>query len=329
MKATAIAPANIAFIKYWGKANNELRLPLNDSFSMNLSGAYTITTVEFSKNYEADEVILLDGEFSDKEVARVIRGLDLIRERAGSDEKACVVTKNSFPKGAGSAASASGFAALTVAGFAALNVQLTEKELTIFARQGSGSACRSIPDGFVLWEKGTTSNASYAYSLYNEHYWDLRDILVIVDSHMKKVSTTEGMETIRTSPHLEARLSAIPKRMENIKKAFLHRDFARFGEITEEDCLDMHKVMQTQEPPLVYWNDTTRMIMDAVVAWRSAGLPVYFTIDAGPNVHLICEGEREGRVLEKIRSLSGIEDVIRNRVAAGARVISEHLFYVT
>lgn len=325
MKATAKAPANIAFIKYWGKADEKLRLPLNDSISMNMSGAFTITTVEFSKQFNKDTVTILGGEFSAAETARVVKGLDLIRKRAGTTQRATVVTKNTFPKGAGSAASASGFAALTLAGFAALGVTMSEKELTIFARMGSGSACRSIPDGFVVWEKGESSETSFAWSLYPPTYWDIRDILVIVDSRMKKVSTTEGMETIATSPRLAVRLKAIPKRMKEIQEAIARRNFSRFGEITEEDCLGMHMVMQTQTPPLFYWNTTTQIIMDAVRSWRKHGLPVYFTIDAGPNVHLLCEARDEARLLAEIRTIGGVQDIIVNKPAIGARIISEHL----
>lgn len=326
MKATAWAPSNIAFIKYWGKADEALRLPLNDSFSMNLSGAYTITTVEFSDTLVCDTVTLEDGVFSDAEVSRVIRGLDRIRKRAGVSQYATVVTKNTFPKGAGSAASASGFAALTVAGFAAAGMDLSQKEETIIARLGSGSACRSIPDGFVVWEKGTDSDTSYAHSLYPSTYWDLRDMLVIVDSSMKKTPTSEGMEAVATSPNLSKRLSAVPQRMHEMIDAFHAKDFAAFGVLLEEDCLDMHHVMQTQAPPLMYWNDTTRRIMDAVRSWRAEGLSVYFTIDAGPNVHLICEGVNEERVVKKLSEVSGIETTIRNKAASGARIVSDHLF---
>lgn len=326
MKATAWAPSNIAFIKYWGKVDEELRLPLNDSFSMNLSGAYTITTVEFSDILTRDTVKLEDGVFSDAEVSRVIRGLNRIRARAGVSQYANVVTKNTFPKGAGSAASASGFAALTVAGFAASGTTLSQKEETIIARLGSGSACRSIPDGFVVWEKGTDSDTSYAHSLYPSTYWDLRDLLVIVDSGMKKTPTSEGMETVATSPNLPMRLSAVPQRMHAMKAAFNTKDFVSFGALLEEDCLDMHRVMQTQVPPLMYWNDTTKRIMDAVRGWRTMGLSVYFTIDAGPNVHLICEGKNEHEVERVIRMIPGIERVIVNTPSVGAHLISEHLF---
>ena len=326
MKATAQAPANIAFIKYWGKADEDLRIPLNDSFSMNLTGAHTVTTVEFVEGLENDDVTLLSGSFSEKERARVIRGLDRIRERAGISTKAKVVTRNSFPKGAGSAASASGFAALTVAAFRAAQTVLTEKELTIVARLGSGSACRSIPDGFVLWEKGTDSESSFARSVYPSTYWDLSDLLVIVDRRMKKVPTSEGMESVSTSPKLPARLAAVPRRLTALLDAFERKDIVLLGRIIEEDCLDMHEVMQTQVPPLRYWNEGTRQLMDAIVQWRRGGLPVYFTIDAGPNVHCICEATHEKIVRRRIEELGVAEEIIENHAAAGTRLIDEHLF---
>lgn len=326
MKATAQAPANIAFIKYWGKSDEVLRLPLNDSFSMNLSGAYTTTTVEFSASFVKDEITLLNGAFSEKEIARVVKGLDRVRERAGSKLFARVVTKNTFPKGAGSAASASGFAALTVAGFSALGIRLSEKELTIFSRLGSGSACRSIPDGFVMWGKGNLNDTSYAYSLYPSTYWDLRDILVIVDRSMKKVSTTEGHKGVQSSPFWNNRSKAIPQRIDRILIALKEKNFREFGEVIEEECLDMHHVMQTQVPPLMYWNDATKRIMNAVIAWRKKGLSVYFTIDAGPNVHLICEGQDEGRVRDALKGVSGVEEIILNKPSKGAQIISTHLF---
>ena len=326
MKATAIAPANIAFIKYWGKSNSELRLPLNDSISMNLSGAYTKTTVEFSPTMVSDTVELLDGAFSEKETARVVAGLDRIREKAGVHMFAHVVTQNSFPKGVGSAASASGFAALTVAGFAASGKMLSEKELTIVARLGSGSACRSIPDGFVLWKKGETSVDSYAYSLHTASYWDICDALVIVDSRMKKISTTDGMETITTSPYLAKRLATLPQRVDRCIAALQDKNFSMLGEVVEEDCLDMHKVMQTQSPPCMYWNAATQKIMDAIISWRMGGLPVYFTIDAGPNVHVLYEAIHEKEVEKKLSTLTDVEKIIYNKATDGAKLVEQHLF---
>jgi diphosphomevalonate decarboxylase len=326
MKATAIAPSNIAFIKYWGKENKILRTPLNSSISMNLTGAYTTTTVEFSDHYEKDIISIEGGFFSTKEEARVVQALDRIRKKSGMSHHARVVTHNTFPKGAGAAASASGFAALAVAGFAAAGVSMSEKDLTIFARMGSGSACRSIPDGFVLWEKGNSSDTSYAYSLYPHDYWDLRDILVIVDMGMKKVSTTEGMESVSTSPKLTERLFSLPDKITAMREALKEKNFPKLGEMIEGDCLNMHEVMETQEPPLVYRNETTQKITSAVIDWRKEGLSVYFTIDAGPNVHLICEASEELKVIEKLKNFPGVLQVIINKPAPGAHIVHSHLF---
>jgi diphosphomevalonate decarboxylase len=326
MKATAVAPANIAFIKYWGKKDEQLRLPVNSSISMNLSGSYTTTTVEFSPDLPRDSVEIVGEVFSADEVDRVLHSLDVVRTRSGVNDPVRVVTKNTFPKGAGAAASASGFAALISAGFEAAGVQLSEKELTVYARMGSGSACRSVPDGFVFWEEGDSSESSYAYSLYPADYWDIRDTLVIVDASMKKVSTTEGMMNAASSPLFSARLEALPGRVKQIRQAFAGRNFRDLGNVIEEDSLDMHAVMQTQVPPLNYWSETTRRIIQAVLDWRRDGIPVYATIDAGPNVHLIHEAQTQDAVLAKIRSVSGVQSVIQNKASRGAHLVDEHLF---
>ncbi len=288
---------------------------------MNLSDTYTVTTVEFVRDLMKDEVTLLNGDFSENEVERIIKSLNFIRNKAKKSYFARVATKNTFPKGTGTAASASGFAALTVAAFASLGTKLTEKELTMFARMGSGSACRSIPDGFVEWKKGTSTDTSYSYSLYPHDYWDLRDVLVIVDYHMKKVSTTEGQKGVTTSPFWQDRVRGVPEKIAKTKAALKARDFRSLGELIEEDCLSMHHVMQTQNPPLIYWNDITKQIMAAVASWRKAGLPVCFTIDAGPNVHCICEAKDEKAVAEKLKEISGIKQIIINKPAAGAHLI--------
>lgn len=321
MKATAIAPANIAFIKCWGKKDDVLRLPLNSSFSMNLSGAFTTTSVDFSASYKKDIVELVDGTFSQKETERTVSHLEAIRKYLGVSTFARIETKNSFPKGAGAAASASGFAALTVAAFASAGKEVSEKELTIFARRGSGSACRSIPDGFVLWKYGETSEDSYAHSVYPASHWDLRDVLVFVDTSMKKVPTTEGMENIKTSPFWQERVAGIPKKIRKTKEAFDEKNFSLLGEIIEAECVNMHAVMMTQNPPLFYWNETTMKIIQEVKEWRAAGLPVYFTIDAGPNVHLLCEAKNEHVVTEKARAISDVQLVLINSPAQGAHLL--------
>ena len=326
MKATAFAPANIAFIKYWGKSDTLLRIPTNPSISMNLSAATTTTTVEFSDAFDQDMVTLIDGDFSQSEKQKVIAHLDRIRKLAKVSMKAKVVTKNSFPKGAGVASSASGFAALTLAGCLAAGMSLSEKELTVLARIGSGSACRSVPDGFVKWVGGSTSEESFAYSLYPAKYWDLRDVLVVVDDKEKAVATTAGMEAATTSPFWHNRLKTVNERISLVECALATKDFRLLGTTIEEECLDMHHVMQTQASPICYWNDSTKEIMNAVMTWRKSGLPVYFTIDAGPNVHLICQELDEQAVVKKAQTVEGVRQIVVNRPSQGAHMITKHLF---
>lgn len=326
MKRTSVAPANIAFIKYWGKRDEALRIPTNNSFSMNLSGAYTTTTVDFSDEFKVDEVSIIDGEFSEAETWKVIAHLDRVRDAAKISDRARVETKNSFPKGTGIASSASGFAALTVAAASAAGLKLSEKELSILARLGSGSACRSIPDGFVEWVAGSTNENSFAYSVYPHEYWDLRDIVAVVSEGAKSVTSTGGMQDVRTSPLWEQRLSEIPARIEQMKRAFKEKNFTMLGELIEADCLSMHAVMQSQAPPLQYWTDATKRLMDTVRDMRASGIPAYFTIDAGPNVHVICEAASEEKVIQSMSAISDVRSIIVNKPAPGAHLISEHLF---
>jgi diphosphomevalonate decarboxylase len=302
MKATAIAPANIAFIKFWGKKDASLRLPYNPSISMNVSGCTTTTTVEFSKNFSSDSV---SEGFNER---RILDHIDRLRKIAGSKEKVKVITKNNFPRSAGIASSASGFAALTVAAVAALGLKLSEKELSALARLGSGSACRSIPDGFVKWE------GEYARSLYPPDYWDIRDVLVIVDTKTKKISSSEGHDRAETSPYFKKRLGHMPGRIARMEEALETKNFRLFGEVIEEECLDMHHVMQTQTPPLYYWSDQTTRVIKKV---KSSGIPAYFTIDAGPNVHVLCEAKDEKRVTELFKNYK----IIVNKPARGAYIL--------
>lgn len=302
MKATAIAPANIAFIKYWGKKDAKLRLPYNPSISMNLSSCITTTTVEFSKEFQIDTVT--EG-FNPK---RVIEHIDRLRALSGINDRVRVTTANNFPSSSGIASSASGFAALTVAAADALGLHLSERKLTELARLGSGSACRSIPDGFVKWD------GEFAYSIYPPDYWDILDILVIVGKAAKSVSSSEGHENVETSPLFAKRLAALPGRFRNIELAMKNKDFSLFGKTIEEECLDMHHVMQTQDPPLFYWTRDTQGVIDDI---KMSGVPAYFTVDAGPNVHIICEGKDEARV----RAVLSGREIIVNKPAKGAHSI--------
>lgn len=326
MKATAKAPANIAFIKYWGRKDEVLRLPANNSISMNLSGVFSITTVEFLKGLGADKIEILEESLDGRGKERISCHLDRIRLLAGIKTFAKVVTKNNFPKGTGIASSASGFAALTVAAASAAGLKLSQKQLSILARQGSGSACRSIPDGFVEWKAGNSSKSSYAYSLFPPDWWEIKDVIAIVGETTKKVSSSEGHVLTESSPFYKARLLGMKEKIRKIKRALEKKDFQKFGEIVEQEAINMHAVMMTSTPPLLYWLPKTLEIIMSVQDWRDNGLSIYFTIDAGPNIHLICQEEDEQKVIKHLEDIKGLKEIISNKPTKGAHLMSKHLF---
>ncbi len=325
MKATAIAHPNVAFIKYWGRKDEVLRLPTNGSLSMNVSEFTTKTTVEFSQDYKKDSVMIDEKNVFD-EADRVIIHLDRIRKLANIHLKAKVMSENNFPSGTGLSSSSSGFAALTVAGAKAAGLNLSEKELSILARQGSGSACRSIPDGFVEWLDGSTNEASYAKTIFPADYWAIADVIAVVSTEKKDVSTSKGQKLAQTSPFFNTRNFHMSKKIKHIKKLIKEKNFKEFGELIEAEALEMHAIMITSTPSLIYWSIGTVKIMKLVKKWRNEGLPVYFTINTGQDIHLICKNEDTEKVKNKLKEVSDVKQFFVNHPASGTELIGDHLF---
>ena len=319
-RATARANSNIAFIKYWGNADDRLRLPANSSISMNLDGLHTETTVVWDARLAADQLILNNNPVTGRQLERMSAHLDALRERLGIHEYAEVHSANNFPMGAGIASSASAFAALTVAAVAAAGLTLSERELTTLARLGSGSAARSIPGGFVEWRTGATHEESFAESIAPPDYWDIMDVIAIVSGEHKAVGSQQGHQSARTSDLQAARVLGAAKRLELCKAAILARDFSVFAEVVEHDSNLMHAVMMTSRPPLFYWLPATLTVMEQVRRWRAEGWQVCYTLDAGPNVHCICVRNDVERVSAGLQALSGVKE-IRTARPGGPTVI--------
>jgi diphosphomevalonate decarboxylase len=288
--ATAVSCANIAFVKYWGRKDDALRLPLNSSISMNLDAATTITTVAFDPALAADQVMVEGADDDGKTARRVSEHLDRIRALAGVSTCARVASRNSFPMGAGIASSASAFAALTAAACAAAGLDLDERALSILARQGSGSACRSIPAGFVEWHAADASAESYAESIAPPGHWDLRDLIAIVQTAHKAVGSSKGIALVGTSPFAAARLAEAERALPVIRRAILERDFATFGEETEQEAIRMHAVAMTSRPSLLYWSPETVRLMLAIRAWRDEGLRPISPSTRGPTYMCCARG---------------------------------------
>lgn len=318
---TAIAHSNIAFIKYWGNIDPQLRLPANGSLSMTLADLETSTTVKFDGNLNADQVVINGEEATGRAYSRVEAHLDRIRGLANLDYKANVNTKSNFPIGTGLASSASGFAALTLAATKASGLNLPSQELSVLARKASGSACRSIFGGFVEWYANQEDQASFAEPIADENHWDLVDVIAIVREKEKEIGSTNGHGAAESSPLQNARVSDSSRRLEQCRRAILERDFSSLYQIIEEDSNLLHSVMLTSRPPIIYWEPVTISIMQNVVHWREEGLEVCYTIDAGPNVHCICSSASASEVEARLGNLTGVRRVLTSRVGGPARII--------
>lgn len=297
---------------------------------MNLGALTTETTVSFDESLTEDEVIIGDTAAIETARARVVEHLDRIRNLAEITAKARVKSQNNFPAGTGLASSASAFAALTVAGTHAAGLDINERALTVLARQGSGSAARSIPGGFVEWLAAsyspTASDHSFAHTIMPAEDWDLCDVVVIVSRDPKKVGSSEGHAAAVTSPFFSDRLKRLPERFHRVKRELLAHNLKGIGPDLEAEAVELSVMAMTSRPPIFYWSPTTVRVLDAVRAWRAEGLSVYFTLDAGPNVHLICEAKDSGSVAKQAQGLEGVTEVIASGVGTGAKLSDVHLF---
>ena len=288
---------------------------------MNLDGLFTRTTVSFQPSLPFDELIINGHEVTGAGLDRVSYILDLIRGMANIHERAEVMTKNNFPSGAGIASSASAFAALALAGSKAAGLNLSEPELSRLARRGSGSASRSIPSGFVEWQVGTSDEDSFAFSIAEPDHWNLVDCIAIVSASHKKTGSTEGHSIAPTSPLQAARVADSPRRLEICRNAILNRDFDSFASIVELDSDIMHSVMMTSTPALHYWKPASLSVMNAVRQWRWEGLAVCYTVDAGPNVHVICPEAEVNTVDKQLSEIEGVANVLVARAGGAAKIV--------
>jgi len=323
MQVTALAHPNIAFIKYWGNRDEALRLPMNSSLSMNLDALSTTTSVEFRKEFKHDALVIDGQDASPQALQRVSAFLDIIRaQMQEKDLKAIIISQNNFPMGAGIASSASAFAALAAAAAKAAGLDLDEASLSRLARRGSGSACRSVPNGFVEWQAGTSDADSYAFSIAPAEHWQLVDLIAVVSHAHKEVGSSAGHALASTSLLQNTRVADCPRRMQICRQAILEKDFLAFAEIVELDSNLMHAVMMTSSPPILYWEPGTVAIMKKVIEWRSQGLQVCYTIDAGHNVHVLCLAQ-DASQLEKLlqEAIPGVEMIYHSHAGGGVQVL--------
>lgn len=326
-KATAVSHSNIALVKYWGKGDEKLKLPVNSSVAIALDNLTTTTSVEFLESLEKDEVELIGVGFEEGEVEKVSKHLDRVRGMAGIKTRAKVVSNNSFPKAAGMASSASGFSALSVAAATAAGLKLSERELSILARKGSGSASRSVPGGVSVWHAGDSSETSYAERIDYPKEWDLRVLLVMAeDTSAKKVGSTEGMALAVTSPYFKTAVSEAEANIDRVEAAMQKGDYESFGKVIEDECFRLHTICMTTTPNILYWRGVTVEVFQKLLKIREGGIYAFFTVDAGPHVHVVCQAKDVDYVKSTLGELSGIKTIIECGIGEGTRLVEDHLF---
>ncbi|WP_237330131.1 diphosphomevalonate decarboxylase [Streptomyces sp. BA2] len=323
--ATAVAHPNIALIKYWGKRDERLIIPYVDSLSMTLDVFPTTTTVRLSPGARADSVSLDGMPASGEPKRRVIAFLELIRELAGRAEPAVVDTRNTVPTGAGLASSASGFAALALAGAAAYGLDLDPTALSRLARRGSASASRSIFGSFAICHAGRGEGAAADLGSYAEPVpvpdFDPALVIALVNAGPKAVSSRAAMRrTVETSPLYQAWATSSKADLTDMRAALRGGDLEAVGEIAERNALGMHATMLAARPAVRYLSPATLAVLDSVLQLRADGVPAYATMDAGPNVKVLCHRADAARVAETVRGAAPGCSAVTARRGPGARL---------
>ncbi|TYZ58657.1 hypothetical protein PybrP1_003803 [[Pythium] brassicae (nom. inval.)] len=306
--ATCAAPTNIAVVKYWGKRDEALNTPLNSSVSVTLHDEQLrATTTVASAPWIRETKLWLNGTEQPlgKRAATVIREMRRLARDPPRWEHAAlnIVSENSFPTAAGLASSAAGYACL-VAALAEL-FEAQEQfpgQFSTVARQGSGSACRSLDGGFVRWEMGAGDADSRAVQVCDEHHWpELRAIICVVSDREKDTSSTSGMQnTKRTSALLAYRTEhVVDERLEAIERAYKAKDFPVFGVLTMRDSNQFHATCLDTFPPIFYLNEVSRRIIHLVHAYNlhAGRVQAAYTFDAGPNAVIFLEEQHVQEVM--------------------------------
>lgn len=288
--AESYAPANIALVKYWGKRDKALNLPSAPSLSISLGDLGSHVRLA-PTDAPADTVTLNGAPLSpDTPFARRATAyLDLFRPSPSFHFD--LQARNTIPTAAGFASSASGFAALAKAADALFGWNLPMESLSVLARLGSGSAARSLADGFVEWHAGVRSDGMDSFATPLPDRWpDLRVGACVLSAREKTVGSRDGMRrSVQTCPFYPLWPATVERDLATLRSAIAARDIALLGATAESNCLAMHALMVATRPPILYALPETLETIRAVWAARADGVPVWFTMDAGPNVKLLFE----------------------------------------
>ncbi|HHH31031.1 MAG TPA: diphosphomevalonate decarboxylase [Polyangiaceae bacterium] len=324
MKATAIARANIALAKYWGKSDDTLNLPAVPSVSLTLDPLITETTVELDPGLSEDLFELDGAPAKASEARRVIALLDEVRAAAGAKTRARVVSANRFPTAAGLASSASGFAALAGAATRAYGLDDGLDVISARARRASASAARSVYGGIVALPAGEPGdNDVCATQIATAEHWDLRVVVAITAKGRKPIGSRAAMgESRRSSPYYPSWVEHAAASTREITAALLARDFDALAPLVEQSFFAMHAVGMAGLPSVLYWQPGSVQAIRRIQALRADGVAVCATMDAGPHVKAICLANVAAQVEEALSLEPLVLDTLAARIGPGLEVRS-------
>lgn len=313
----AQAQPNIALVKYWGKSNIARNLPAVGSLSITLDGLYSRMSVEILDDPGADS-LTVNGDENTELLARVSGCIDLI---TGSERGAARVrSETNFPVAAGLASSASAFAALVTATYECVGKTADTLTKARIAGSVSGSAARSLYGGFVELSAGVEDID--VWPIADAQDWPLKVVVAVTEPEPKPVSSGEAMiRGAETSPFYDSWVERQPEDLTAARTAVENRDFEQLAAVSEHNCLKMHTVMWTSRPPIVYWNSATLACMEAVRELQKKSEPVFFTIDAGPQLKAVCLPPAEETVRDTLAGIDGVVEIHSSGLGLGARVL--------
>lgn len=307
---TATAHTNIALIKYWGKSAVRLNLPATGSLSLTLDRFYTTTSVEFIDS--PSDVFSLNGLAGDAATQkRVLEHIQIFRDLSGRTEKVSVCSVNHVNTNSGLASSASGFAALSLALTHAFALKIDNTQLSRLARQGSGSAARSIFKGLVLMHGGpqATHESAFAEPINSAFNDTLRMIVLECSQSEKTIGSREGMSTTsQNSIFYQAFLHNHPLLLKHALNAIIEKDFNTLGQCMEQSTMQMHATMLGCSKPFWYFNPTTLLAINEVRSLRERGYQCYFTMDAGPHVKVLCQRHEVSGIANTLSEINGVSN---------------------
>jgi diphosphomevalonate decarboxylase len=318
-EVTAIAHPNFALIKYWGKTNSIHNIPAMSSISLTVDTLASTTKISQQPQMQ-ENVWELNGE-RQPDLGQLLPTLDYLSKVGEIREPCLIQSDNNFPTAAGLASSASGVASIVVAYNRLFDLGLTNKQMAKAAMLGSGSAPRSLLPGIVLLD---IENQFDCRTLAEPNQWPLSVIVCITDDQRKTMSSREGMEISRkTSPLYESWLKVNASHIKRAKKAINERNLRALGLVAEENCKQMHEVMRTSNPSINYMTNKTIDCINAIESIRNSGFDLFYTVDAGPQVKIICKTEDNGLIQERVSSLPSVRQTLIANIGYGARVINE------